>query len=103
MNSLGASAVAILEDPSQYVIRYGIESDPFARVLSSVTSGCVLLLGVPEYSLIAMIPLSAPVDPDRTTATFEGNELVLRLVKCAERQFEIRPCEKRLSGFPGAR
>jgi hypothetical protein len=88
MNSLGANAVVIREDQSQYVIRYGIESGRFAQVLSSVTSVCVLLLGVPEYSLIAMIPLSAPVDPDQTTAAFEGNDLVLRLIKSAERQFE---------------
>jgi hypothetical protein len=28
-----------------------------------------------------VIPLSASVDPDRTAATLEGNDLVLRLVK----------------------
>ena len=92
MNPAVAKAVTTREDASQYVIRYGIESDRYAQVFSSVSSCSVLLLGVaweepgkpgsePTYSLIAMIPLAAPVDPDHTTATFEGNDLVLRLAK----------------------
>jgi hypothetical protein len=91
------NTVAISEDPSRYLIRYGIEKDHFAQVLSSVTSRSVLLLGVagdetrkpagtePPHCLIAVIPLTAPVDPDQTTVTFEGNDLVLRLVKCGDR------------------
>jgi len=93
MNPAVAKAVTTREDASQYVIRYGIESDRYAQVFSSVSSCSVLLLGVawdepgkpgsePTYSLIAMIPLTAPVDPDHTAATFEGDDLVLRLVKC---------------------
>jgi hypothetical protein len=100
------NTVAISEDPSQYLIRYGIEKDRFANVLSSVTSRSVLLLGVgrdetrepaetePPYGLIAVIPLTASVDPHQTAATFEGNNLVLRLVKCGDRQSE----EARLRG-----
>jgi len=100
MNSIAASAVAIREDASQYLIRYGIDHQRFAQVLSSVTSRSVLLLGVPcsagresgstepEYSLIAVISLTAPVDPDQTSATFEGSDLVLRLVKSEDRRLE---------------
>jgi hypothetical protein len=36
----------------------------------------------PRYCLIAVIPLTASVNPDQTPATFEAHELVLRLVKC---------------------
>jgi len=94
MNSTIMNAVFIREDASQYVIRYGIESDRYAEVFASVSSRSVLLLGVagdesgkpvgtqPPYSLIAMIPLRTPVDPDQTAATFDGDELVLRLVRC---------------------
>jgi hypothetical protein len=89
MNSLVVDAVVIRENPSQYFIRYGVEHDRFAQVLSSVSSRSVLLVGAtrektrkPAYSLIAVIPLTASVDPDQTTASFEGNEFVLRLVKC---------------------
>ena len=90
MNPIVVNAVAMREDASQYLIRYGIENDRFAQVLSSVTPRSVLLLGVardetrkpagaePPYSLIAVIPLTASVDPDQTAATFEGNDLVLR-------------------------
>jgi hypothetical protein len=100
MNPMVVNAVAIREDPSQYLIRYGIEKDRFAQVLSSVTPHSILLLGVardetrkpagtePPYSLIAVIPLTASVDPDQTAATFEGNDLVLRLVKCGDCQSE---------------
>ena len=71
------------------MIRYGIEKDRFAQVLSSVTSRSVLLLGKtagiePSYCLIAVIPLTGSVDPDQTAATFEGGDLVLRLVKCSK-------------------
>jgi hypothetical protein len=90
----------VKEDPSQYLIRYGIEKDRFAHILSSVTSRSVLLLGVARdetrkpagteaaYCLIAVIPLTASVDPDQTAATFEGSDLVLRLVKCRDRKSE---------------
>ena len=100
MNPIVVNTVAIREDRSQYLIRYGIEKDRFAQVLSSVTSRSVLLLGVagddtrkpagtePPYCLIAVIPLIASVDPDQTAATFEGSDLVLRLVKCGDRQSE---------------
>ena len=121
MNPIAVNTVAIREDPSQYLIRYGIEKDRFAQVLSSVTSRSVLLFGVardetrkragtePPCCLIAVIPLTASVDPDQTAATFEGNDLVLRLVKCGDRQSEeprmpitecgaSRPCEQ-LGGF----
>jgi hypothetical protein len=92
MNPAVANAVTTREDASQYVIRYGIENDRYAQVFSSVSSCSVLLLGVawdepgkpvtePTYCLIAVIPLTAPVDPEHTAATFEGNDLVLRLVK----------------------
>jgi hypothetical protein len=103
MNSIAASAVAIREDPYLYLIRYGIENDHFVQVLSSVTSRSVLLLGVPwkairkpgttepVYSLIAVIPLTASVDPDQTTASFEGSDLVLRLVKSGNRPLEEVP------------
>jgi hypothetical protein len=96
MNSTPLSAVVIRENPSQYLIRYGIEHDRFPQVLSSVTARSVLLLGVhwseaqkaercePAYSLIAVIPLTASVDPDQTTVTFEGSDLVLRLVKSTD-------------------
>ena len=95
------STVAISEDRSQFLIRYGIEKYRFAQVLSSVTSHSVLLLGVEGDEnrkpagteslcwLIALIPLVEPVDPNRTSATFDGNELVLKLVKCGD-QFEAR-------------
>jgi len=121
MNPIAGNTVAIREDPSQYLIRYGIEKDRFAQVLSSVTSRSVLLFGVardetrkragtePPCCLIAVIPLTASVDPDQTAATFEGNDLVLRLVKCGDRQSEeprmpitecgaSGPCEQ-LGGF----
>ena len=100
MNPMVVNMVAIREDPCQYLIRYGIEKDRFAQVLSSVTSRSVLLLGVggdgtrkPEgtvapYRLIAVIPLTAFVDPDQTAATFEGSDLVLRLVKLVDCQSE---------------
>src|SRR5947209_6713954 len=100
MSPIVVNVVAIREDPSQYLIRYGIEKDRFAQILSSVTSPAVLLLGVtgdetrkpvgiePPYCLIALIPLTASVDPDQTAATFEGNDLVLRLVKCGDCQSE---------------
>jgi len=98
MKPIVVNTVAIREDRSQYLIRYGIEKDRFAKVLSSVTSRSVLLLGVagdetrkpagtePLYFPIALIPLSASVDPDQTAATFEGNDLVLRLVKFGDCQ-----------------
>jgi len=98
MNPVVVNTVAISEDPSQYLIRYAIERDRFAHVLSSVTSRSVLLLGVardetrkpvgtePPYCRIAVIPLTASVDPDQTAATFEGNDLVLRLVKSPVRR-----------------
>jgi hypothetical protein len=97
MNPIVMNTVAVSEDPSRYLIRYGIEKDRFAQVLSSVTSRSVLLLGIAgagtrkpagtEFPrcLIAVIPLTAPVDPDQTTVTFEGSDLVLRLVKCGGR------------------
>jgi hypothetical protein len=100
MNSMVVNAVAIREDPSQYLIRYRIENGRFVEVLSSVTSCSVLLLGAtwkeaqksaavqPQYSLIAAILLTAPVDPAQTTATCEGDDLVLRLVKSGGRQLE---------------
>jgi hypothetical protein len=100
MNPTVASTAAITEDRSEYLIRYGIEKDRFAQVLSSVASRSVLLLGVAldetrepsgtesPYCLIAVIPLTASVDPDQTTATFEGNDLVVRLVKCGHSQSE---------------
>jgi hypothetical protein len=100
MNPIAVNTVAIREDPSQYLIRYGIEKDRFAQVLSSVTSRSVLLFGVardetrkragtePPCCLIAVIPLTASVDPDQTAATFEDNDLVLRLVKSGDRQSE---------------
>src|SRR5437016_4345072 len=103
MNPIVANTVAITQDGSQYLIRYGIEKDRFAQVLSSVASRSVLLLGVaryetrepwgtePPYCLIAVIPLTASVDPDQTTATFEGNDLVVRLVKCGHSQSEEAP------------
>jgi hypothetical protein len=90
--------VAILEDQSHYLVRYGIAKDRFSQVLSSVTSRSVLLLGIAvdetrkpagteaPYCLIAVIPLTAPVDPHQTAAAFEGDDLVLRLVKCVDRQ-----------------
>src|SRR5438045_8495486 len=98
MNPMIVNTVAMKEDQSQYLIRYGIEEDRFAQVLSSVTSRRVLLVGVAgdetrkpggtgsRYSLIAVIPLSVSIDPDQTAATFEGNDLVLRLIKCENRQ-----------------
>jgi hypothetical protein len=46
MKPMVVNTVAIGEDRSQYLIRYGIEMDRFAKVLSSVTSRSVLLLGV---------------------------------------------------------
>ena len=94
MNPTVVNAVLIREDASQYVIRYGIENEIYTEVFSSVSSCSVLLLGVawdgprnlggtaPPYSVIAVIPLTTSVNPDQTTATFEGNDLVLRLVKC---------------------
>jgi hypothetical protein len=101
MNPIIVNTVAMSQDQSQYLIRYGIEKDRFAQVLSSVTPRSVLLLGVvagdetrkpagtePPYCLIAVIPLTASVDPDQTAATFEGNDLVLRLVKCGDRHSE---------------
>ena len=45
MNLSVVSTVAISEDPSQYLIRYGIENSRFAQVFSSVTSCSVLLFG----------------------------------------------------------
>ena len=38
MNPIAVNTVAIREDPSQYLIRYGIEKDRFAQVLSSGVS-----------------------------------------------------------------
>jgi hypothetical protein len=105
MNPIVVNTIAIREDLSQYLIRYGIEKDRFAQVLSSVTSRSVLLLGVagdeprtpagtePPYCLIAVIPLTASVDPDQTAATIEGNDLVLRLVKCGDRKSEEAVCQ----------
>jgi len=96
MNPTVVNTVTISEDPSQYLIRYRIERDRFAHVFSSVISRSVLLLGVardgtgppvgtePRYYLIAVIPLTASVDPLQTAATFEGNDLVLALVKCGD-------------------
>ena len=78
MNPIIVNTVAMSQDQSQYLIRYGIEKDRFAQVLSSVTSRSVLLPSVagdetrkpagtePPYCLIAVIPLSASVDPDQT-------------------------------------
>jgi hypothetical protein len=98
MNGIVVNPVGIQEYPSDYLIRYEIEHDRFAQVFSSVTSHSVLLVGVaheqtpkpagtePLYSLIAVISLTASVDPDQTAATFEGNELVLRLIKCGHCQ-----------------
>jgi hypothetical protein len=101
MNPIIVNTVAMSQDQSQYLIRYGIEKGRFAQVLSSVTSRSVLLLGVvtgdetrkpagtePPYCLIAVIPLTASVDPDQTAAIFEGNDLVLRFVKCGDSQSE---------------
>jgi hypothetical protein len=98
MNSIVINTVAIREDSSHYLIRYQIENDRFAEVLSSVSSCSVLLLGLkdarnsaasePQYSLIAAIPLGASVDPGQTVATFDGKDLELRLVKSPERQVE---------------
>jgi hypothetical protein len=93
MSPTVVNTVAVREDRSQYVIRCDVEKDRFAQVLSSVTSRSVLLVGVvpddtqkpagtgPPYCLIAVVPLAAPVDPDQTTTTFDGDDLVLRLVK----------------------
>ena len=100
MNPIAVNTIAIREDPSRYLIRYGIEKDRFAQVLSSVTSRSVLLFGVardetrkragtePPCCLIAVVPLTASVDPDQTAATFEGSDLVLRLVKRGDCQSE---------------
>jgi len=90
MNQIVVNTVAIREDRSHYLVRYEIEKDRFSQVLSSVTSRSVLLLGIAagtqaSYCLIAVIPLTASVDPDQTAATFEGDDLVLRLVKCMDR------------------
>jgi hypothetical protein len=106
MNPIVVNTVPIREHRSQYLIRYGIEKDRFAQVLSSVTSRSVLLLGVardektrkaagtePPYCLIAVIPLTASVDPDQTAATFEGSDLVLRLVKRGDCQSEEAVCQ----------
>ncbi|HWE50423.1 MAG TPA: hypothetical protein VG273_11560 [Bryobacteraceae bacterium] len=91
--TIALSVIHIREDRSQFLIRYRIENDRFAQVLSSVTSRSVVLVGVPwqeapkpgstelEFSVIAMIPLTASVDTEQTAATFEGNDLVLRLIK----------------------
>jgi hypothetical protein len=45
MNSTIVNTVAIREDRSQFLIRYRIEKERFAQILSSVTSRSVLLLG----------------------------------------------------------
>ena len=89
MNQIVVNTVAVREDRSHYLVRYGIEKDRFSQVLSSITSRSVLLVGVAagseaRYCLIAEIPLTASVDPDQTSATFEGGDLVLRLVKCVD-------------------
>ena len=93
MNPKAVNTVAIQEDPLYYSIRCGNENDRFAQILSSVMSHSVLLLGVaPDlhrrcagtelpYSVIAVIPLAASVDPDQTVATLDGNDLLLRLAK----------------------
>jgi hypothetical protein len=92
------NTVGIREDSSHYVIRYRMENNRFAEVLSSVSSCSILLLGLkdarnsaasePQYSLIAVIPLGASVDPGQTVATFDGKDLVLCLVKSQECQVE---------------
>ncbi len=82
-------AVAIREDRSHYLLRYGIEKDRFSQVLSSITSHSVLGIAAgteARYCLIAVIPLATAVDPEQTAATFEGDDLVLRLVKCVDRR-----------------
>jgi hypothetical protein len=90
---ISENPVHMREDESQFVIRYRVDNDRFAQVLSSVTSRSVALVGVPwqevrapgdtklGYSLIGMMTLTASVDPEQTTATLAGNDLVLRLVK----------------------
>jgi hypothetical protein len=88
-----ANAPELWEYPSHFLIRYTLEKHRFAQVFSSVTPRSVLLFGVvaddareaagierPDR-LIALIRLSASVDPGRTIAEFEDEELVLRLLK----------------------
>jgi hypothetical protein len=113
MSPTVVNAVATLEDPSQYSIRYGIENDRFAHVFSSVSSRSVLLLGVardetrrpaeaePLYSLIAVITLPAPVDPGQTVVIFEGNDLVLRLTK--RRDCQSEDCQSEEARVPNHR
>src|SRR5260370_42319436 len=91
MNPIAVNTVVIREDPSQYLIRYGIEKYRFAQVLSSVTSRSVLLFGVPRDEtrkragtappccIIAVIPLTASVGPAHAAADFEDTYRLLRL------------------------
>ena len=70
---------------SHFLILYGIEEGRFAEVISSVTAHSVMIFGIAEgespWRLIALIPLSEPVDPDQTATTYEHNHMVLTLMK----------------------
>ena len=70
---------------SRFLILYGIEEGRFAEVISSVTAHSVMIFGIAEGGspcrLIALIPLSEPVDPDQTATTYEHDHLVLTLMK----------------------
>ena len=94
--TLGKEPAEVKDHGSRLLIRYEIDNDRFAQVISSVTSRSVLLLGVasegrrdqPEaaakHCVIAVIPLPASVDPLQTAAAFEGDNLVLSLVKSGD-------------------
>ena len=94
--TLGKESAEVRDHGSRLLIRYEIDNDRFAQVISSVTSRSVLLLGVPsedrrdqpeaeaKYCVIAVVPLPASVDPLQTAAAFEGDNLVLSLVKSGD-------------------
>jgi len=82
----------IEEHPAHFLIRYSIDEKRFSQVFSSVAKSSVSLLGVLAtssrhaagpfvISVIAVIALCAPADPDKTIATLEGQDLLLTLAK----------------------
>ena len=87
------SKTILTDCQSEFLIHYRIEKDRFRQIISSITAQSVMLIGISDHDnrnignaesrsyLIALMPLSEPVDPDQTAATLEGDDLVLRLIK----------------------
>jgi hypothetical protein len=80
------------EYPTHFFIHWSFDGATFSEVFASVSRLSVLLLGAPKEDagladgpvtdcLIGVLRLPAPIAPDETGASLDGNSLVLKLEK----------------------